>query len=488
MSENLKFVLAGEMHEIGECDPTLSVLEYLRSSEELTGTKEGCAEGDCGACSVVLGELIGGEMRYRAINACIQFLPTLHGKWLITVEDLRRFADGGLHPAQQAMVDRHGSQCGFCTPGFVMSMFAMLREDVKPTRQSINDALAGNLCRCTGYGPIIDASFDMFALDTEVAFQAEEDAVAVMLGEMITNDTVEVAMGGVSFVAPATLDALSALYDAKPNATILAGGTDVGLWVTKMHRELGDVIYTGRVVELQEITETDMGVEIGAAVTLTDAMGALAKLYPDMGELLRRFSSTQVRNAGTLGGNIANGSPIGDMPPALIAANARLVLRKGSHRREIAIEDFFIEYGKQDRTKSELVEKVIIPKAQENARYRNYKISKRFDQDISAVCGAFNVTVVAGKVTGARIAFGGMAGIPHRANRCEAAIVGQSWNMITVAAGMKAMADDYSPMSDMRASADYRMKVAQNLLHKFYLETTSDVATRLVGDKELAHA
>ena len=488
MGENLKFILAGEIHEIAECAPTLTVLEYLRNVEELTGTKEGCAEGDCGACSVVLGEWLDGQMRYRAINACIQFLPTLHGKWLVTVEDLRRFADGGLHPAQQAMVDRHGSQCGFCTPGFVMSMFALLREGVKPTRQTVNDALAGNLCRCTGYGPIADAAFDMFALNTEVAFDAEESAVISMLEELQTTNTVEVSMGGASFYAPATIDVLASLYEANPQATILAGGTDVGIWVTKMHRGLGDVIYTGRVGDLQAIKVTDAGVEIGAAVTHSNAMVALAKLYPDMGELLRRFSSNQVRNAGTLGGNIANGSPIGDMPPALIAANATLVLRKGDDAREVLIEDFFIEYGKQDRGEAEFLEKIIVPKPQLNSQYRNYKISKRFDQDISAVCGAFNVTVVDGKVIDARIAFGGMAGIPHRAKGCEGILVGSPWNMATIAVAQKAMEDDYAPMSDMRASANYRMKVAKNLLHKFYLETSTDIETRIVGDRTLAHA
>ena len=490
MGQNLKFVYDGQLREFAEADPTRTVLRWLREEEARTGTKEGCAEGDCGACTVVLGELRDGAMHYQAVNACILFLPSLHGKWLITVEDLTRFNGGQLHPVQKQLVQTNGSQCGFCTPGFVMSMFAMFRKGgARPDRQGIDDALAGNLCRCTGYGPIIDAAGAMYDDSEAPAFAVEEKDVIAMLASLESDETVEVSEGGRRNFAPATVDAMAALVEAHPDATIVAGATDVGLWVTKMHKRLETVIYTGRVKELLEINEADGFIDIGAAVSHTDAWDLIGRHYPDFGELIRRLGSTQVRNAGTIGGNIANGSPIGDTPPALIAADARLVLRKGAKRREIALEDYFIDYGKQDLAPGEFVELVRLPLPAADSKYRCYKISKRFDQDISASCGAFRVTLDGNVVQDIRIAFGGMAATPKRAALAEAALLGKPWTEAVVEDAMKALDQDYTPLTDMRASADYRSLVSRNLLKKFYFETSgAGTETRLVGDRSLAHA
>ncbi len=391
MRRTLRFLLGDTLREIETVDPTLTVLDWLRIEERLTGTKEGCAEGDCGACTVVVGRLAGGRVCYEAVNACIRFLATLDGCQLLTVEHLKR-PDGSLHPVQQAMVDSHGSQCGFCTPGFVMSLFALWLNEDRPGTQRIKDVLAGNLCRCTGYAPIIAAAHAMYDLPADRPADA-----TVQLQALRDDETLSIGAAGRRFHAPGTLAALAALLAAEPDATLVAGATDVGLWVTKFQRVLPSVIYLGRVAELRRIEETETAIEIGSGVTYSEALPALARLYPDLGELLRRLGALQVRNVGTIGGNIANGSPIGDTPPALIALGATLVLRQGETRRSLPLEDFFLAYGKQDRQKGEIAEFVSIPKLTGETKFRAYKITKRFDQDISAVCGAFLVELAAGK-------------------------------------------------------------------------------------------
>ena len=491
MSGTVRFLLDGQYHELSHPDPTATVLNFLRYELARTGTKEGCAEGDCGACTVVLGELVGDTIRYRAVNACILFVPTLDGKELITVESLKA-KDGSLHPVQQALVDTHGSQCGFCTPGFVMSLYALYEEGGTPDRATINDTLAGNLCRCTGYGPIIEAAERMNELRVPVEADAFHDRIDA-LKSLKRHETLKLnatdKLTGVEkyYFAPVTLEGLADISLAYPDATYLAGGTDVGLWVTKQHRTLAQMIYIGDVAELKDITVTDDAIEIGAGVSVSDAMGILAQYYPDMGELFRRFASVQIRNSGTLGGNIANGSPIGDSMPALIAAGASLTLRMGSHERSMPLEDYFIAYGKQAREPGEFVARISVPQPKPNQRFRAYKISKRFDQDISALCGCFALTIEGGIVGDARIAFGGMAATPKRASATENALIGKAWNTDTVEAALEAMAEDYAPISDMRASADYRMMAAQNLLRKVFAETAETAETRLVGKKELAH-
>jgi len=431
-----------------EAPPTRTLLDWLREARGLTGTKEGCNEGDCGACTVMVTDAAGA----RALNACILFLPQLQGKAVRTVEGLSG-PDGELHPVQEALVAHHGSQCGFCTPGFAVSMAVGHLN----ARRDHDDVLAGNLCRCTGYAPIVRAAHA--AEDAPVPGWMGQDA-ALAAGTVATQPAV---------AQPESADDLAAWYLAHPEGTLIAGATDVGLWVTKGFRDLGEIAFLNRCADLRRIEETDAGLRIGAAVTMTDVLHAMRTRQPSYAELIRRYGSDQVRNAATIGGNIANGSPIGDNPPALIALGATLHLRRGDARRDLPLEAFFLDYGKQDRRLGEFVEGVTVPQAD---ALRCYKVSKRFDQDISAVCGCFNVTVDEGRVTAARIAFGGMAGIPKRAATVEAALTGQPWTEETIAAALPAMDADFTPLSDMRGSAAYRMAAAKGLLRRYHLETT----------------
>ena len=480
-------MLDGERYELANVDPTRTVLQFLREDLGRTGTKEGCAEGDCGACTVVVAELNrdGDDVTVRAINSCIQFLPTLDGKELITVESLSR--GGNLHPVQQAMVDHHGSQCGFCTPGFVMSLFALYKTDPRPSRRDIDDALAGNLCRCTGYRPIIaaaEAMYDGEAHQDWLRQPAAQDGVFKPPAERIEalrslerEASLQYSTAGRSFFAPLTGDGLAGLLANHPDATILAGGTDIGLWVTKQHRELETVIYTGRVAELHEHRVTASHIEIGAAVTLADAMQTIVDNYPGLDELFRRFASPPIRNAGTLGGNIANGSPIGDTMPALMVLGTTLVLRRGRSRREVPLEAFYLDYQVKDLRAAEFVETIRIPLLGDHVVVGSHKLSKRFDQDISAVCNAYRLELDGEVVSDFRLACGGMAATVRRAGHCEAAVTGKPWNEETVEAACKALSRDFEPISDMRASAGYRQRAAQNLLRRFYHESRGDVET-----------
>ncbi len=486
----VRFLLGDKIQEIGNIDPTTTVLDWLRLHKRLNGTKEGCAEGDCGACTVVIGRIDGERVRYEAVNACIRFVPTLDGCHLLTVEHLRK-RDGGFHPVQQAMVDCHGSQCGFCTPGFVMSLFALYLSEACPSEDRIRDVLAGNLCRCTGYAPIIAAARHMYELGDRstdaLVLTAEELNSRLNGGDKIASVFLENA--GKRYFAPPTVESLADVLVANPGATIVSGATDVGLWVTKSQKILDSIVYLGGIPELRRIVETHDSLEIGGAATFADAEAALTALYPDFGELLRRTGGLQVRNVGTFGGNIGNGSPIGDTPPALIAIGATVVLRHGNERRSMPIEDYFIAYGKQDRRPGEFIERVVIPKPAPGTTFGAYKISKRFDQDISAVCGAFLVELSGGIVTRVRIAFGGMAGTPKRAAGAEAALTGKNWDLGTVAVAMEALRGDFTPLADWRASSEYRRTVSANLLMKFFNETTvGDPQTRLVGQRRITHA
>jgi len=488
----IRYVLDGEVRSVAGKAATRTVLQHLREDLGRTGTKEGCAEGDCGACTVVVAENHHGRLRCRAINACIRFLPTLDGKALFTVESLKR-ADGALHPVQQAMADGHGSQCGFCTPGFVMSLFALYKTQTAPGRAQIDDALAGNLCRCTGYRPIVDAAGAMYALgaelpdadadwlrascgrDTAAAREAERGLLEQIAS--IRRDTgFEYAHGGARFRAPRSVDELARLRLEHPRARMLAGGTDAGLWVTKQQRDLGDILYVGEVDELKSVRTTATHLEIGAAVSLAGAFPAMLAHYPGMDEVARRFASPPIRNAGTLAGNIANGSPIGDSMPCLIALGAALVLRRGGATRELPLEDFYLDYRKTALAEGEFVERVRLPLPVPGRQFRAYKISKRFDQDISAVLAAFCIESDGKRISSARIAFGGMAAVPKRATACERALTGKEWTLAAVEAGRAALAAEFSPITDMRASADYRRLVAGNLLQRFFLETTGGPA------------
>ncbi len=488
MRRTLRFLLGHEPVELTGVDPTQTVYEWLRRDAHRKGTKQGCAEGDCGACSVVVVRPEGDGLKAMAVNSCIQFVGTLDGAQLLTVEDLKG-PDGRLHRVQRAVVERHGSQCGFCTPGFIMALYALDRRGGPRDYEAAVDELAGNLCRCTGYGSIIEAALAM--RDTQGAgehLSGREAWVRERLSAWRDDATLAVGKGGRTFYAPATLADLCALYADYPNAALVAGSTDVGLWVTKQDRALDPVIWLGRVADLRTIVEDADGLDVGAGVAYTDALEAVGRLYPDAGELFRRLGSVQIRNTGTIGGNVANGSPIGDSPPFLIAVDARVVLRHRDHRRELALEDFFLAYGEQDRRPGEIVERILVPAPKAGQELRCYKISKRFDQDISAVSAGVRVTLLNGVVADARVAYGGMAATPKRALLAEAALIGRVWNEAVVQDAMNALADDFAPLTDARASAAYRMKVAQNLLLKFYHETQGEGGQiRLVGRGRVSH-
>ncbi|MFN4170956.1 MAG: xanthine dehydrogenase small subunit [Pseudorhodobacter sp.] len=456
---DIAFHLNGTPVRLWGQDPTRTLLDFLREDRGLTGTKEACREGDCGACTVMVRDEAHGA---RALNACILFLPQLDGKSVTTVEGLRG-PDGEMHPVQEEMIAHHGSQCGFCTPGFILSMAtAHLNGECNHDR-----TLAGNLCRCTGYAPIIRAAEAAAARPVP---DWMHPTPSFSLAEIPSGGEAASGLGGQTApqpgFRPATSDDLAAWYLANPEATLIAGATDVGLWVTKQLRDLSPVAFLGGIADLRGISLTDGQFRIGAGVTITDLMAAVEGPLPSFAAMLARYGSQQVRNAATIGGNIANGSPIGDGPPALIALGATLHLRRGEARRDLSLEDFFLDYRKQDRQPGEFVEAVSFPA--HAPALRCYKISKRFDQDISAICGCFNITVNAGRVTEASLAFGGMAGIPKRATGAEAALLGADWSVDTIRRAQTAMAADFTPMSDMRASAAYRAEVAAALLERYF--------------------
>ena len=480
---SIRFLRGGEWIELTEVGPDETLLEYLRLREGATGTKEGCAEGDCGACTVVLGRPCGDRVRYEPVNACIHLLGMIDGRELVTVEDLS-FAGEALHPVQEAMIEHHGSQCGFCTPGFVMSLFALYHCGTVADRASINDWLAGNLCRCTGYRPITDAALASCTGRPDDAFSRRASHTAAALASLDGEEDLFIGNDDAFFAAPRGVASLAELYLRFPDATLVTGATDVALWITKQLRHLPRIIHLGRVRELLCIEQDAGSLVVGAAVSYADAEEALGALHPDLAEVLRRLGSKQIRAAGSVGGNIANGSSIGDTPPPLIALGAQIELRLGDEVRRVALEDFFIDYRRVDRRSGEFISRLIVPRLDPGQHFSCYKISKRFDQDISALLGAFRFRVSAGKVEEARVAFGGMAATPKRAAHCEAALNGisldssEDWQP-----AQQALDRDFAPIDDMRASAAYRAKVAKALLAKALLEAqgTPTSETRVIG-------
>jgi len=475
----IRFFHRGQIVEVQGAAPTRTVLQWLREDARCTGTKEGCAEGDCGACTVMVGEpQADGTLQLQAVNACIRFLPTLDGKALYTVEDLKAANAQALHPVQRALVDHHGSQCGFCTPGFVMSLAACyerhLDAGTRPTRQQLADEIAGNLCRCTGYRPILDAGERMFdAPPVRLNAQAALDALRALPCEPLEYAAPGAAESRRSdtFHAPRSIAQLAALRLAHPEARLLAGATDVGLWVNKQFRDLGDIIYLGDVAELRRI-ELDGGtLRIGAGASLEAAWSALARHWPVLTEAWLRFASPPIRNAGTMGGNVANGSPIGDSAPVLIALDAQLVLRRGSDERRLPLADFYVDYMVNRLQPGEFVQAIEVLLDAVDQPLRAYKISKRFDSDISAVFGVFRIALDGERVRDARLVYGGMAAIVKRAAKAEAALIGRPWSEATLNAAIAQLAVEFKPLTDMRASAAYRLEVAGNLLRRFWLET-----------------
>jgi xanthine dehydrogenase small subunit len=489
MRKAIRFYRRGRLIERSDLSPERTLLDYLRLEERATGTKEGCAEGDCGACTVVLRLLEAGKVTYRPVNACIMLAGQADGAEIIAVEDI---ADGALHPVQQALVDHHGSQCGFCTPGFVMALFGLFHaSDAAPDRARIVEAISGNLCRCTGYRPIIDAALEACGGERTDRFTADEGEAAERLRAIADEEDLFVGTESRFFAAPATIDSLAALYLRYPHATLIAGATDVGLWLTKELRDLSQMIWLGRVAGLDGIEDRGDALRIGATVRVEDATAALSTIDTDLGQLIRRFAGWQVRNAATIGGNIANGSPIGDTPPALIALGATLELQKGDRVRAMPLEEFFIDYKKQDRSPGEFVRAVLLPKLAANQHFRCFKLSKRYESDISAVLGAMKLTLDNRRIAGARIAFGGMAGTPKRAMILEEKLHGMPIDEEdTIAAALESLPRDFTPLSDMRATADYRLTAAKALVAKAIAEIagTPATATRIFGAREDAHA
>jgi xanthine dehydrogenase small subunit len=470
--ETVRFVLDDSIVEVRDAPATTTVLEYLRNVLGRTGTKEGCAEGDCGACTVVIGELRGESIRYRAINSCIRFLGTIDGHELVTCESL---ASGEvLHPVQQAMVDEHASQCGFCSPGFVMSLFALYLEELQPTRETVIGALAGNLCRCTGYRSIVDAGCSMASYSKPARWSREDAQSTVRRNRLLTLQRIE-SLCMADFKAPRSVLELEAMLDAEPDSLLLAGGTDIALWSTKQLRDLPPLVYLGEVNELNRSEERGAeGVWIGAAVSLTDAWREIVARYPELASLAVRFASPPVCNSGTLGGNVANGSPVGDSMPILIALGVRIELRRGSTLRNLPLEQFYLGYQKKDLQPGEFVSGLTIPLRKANSLIATYKVSKRFDQDIASVCTGIAVELQDGQIAAARIAFGGMAAVPARAQSVERALIGAPYTQGTFDSACEAIDADFTPLSDMRGSSAYRLRVAKNLLQRFFLESTGD--------------
>jgi xanthine dehydrogenase small subunit len=523
-SRPIRFVHRGQVVTVADLPATTTVLGWLREQSMSCGTKEGCNEGDCGACTVIVAELadsddalitpsakasVVGGLSLRPVNACIRLLPTLDGKALLTVEDLKQIAANGegcapaaagsspmamiaasatLHPVQRALVDHHASQCGFCTPGFAMSLAAVYEQHseagTRPTRPELADALAGNLCRCTGYRPILDAGLAMFDLPpcrlatAPLVAALRQLAADPALVYCATPAADPVAASSQRFFAPRSVADLADLRAAMPQATLLAGCTDIGLWVNKQFRDLGDIVWLGSVDALKRIAVADGELEIGAGATLEDAWAALAGHWPSLLEIGLRFAGPPVRHAGTMGGNVANGSPIGDSAPVLIALGARIVLRQGEIERELSLDDFYLDYMKNRLQPGEFVRAIRIPlpdPADAGQRFvRAYKLSKRYDCDISGLAAVMSLRLEGGVVSEARLVFGGMAAIVKRARGAEAELVGQPWSASRVEAAMKALDGDFQPLSDLRASADYRRRAARNLLWKLWLETRAD--------------
>lgn len=476
------FLLNNDVVTIENIDPNLTVLQYLREERFKSGTKEGCASGDCGACTVVLAELNNDNktLNYKSINACISFVGSLHGKQLITVEHLKQGAQ--LHHVQQAMVDNHGSQCGFCTPGFVMSSFALHKQNSTPNRAEVLEALAGNLCRCTGYRSIIDAAMVSSENAKDDSFAQHYQQSVKKLQEFKTLPAAKLCNAKHQYIAPKNTAELAEKLLENPQATLVAGATDLALSVTQNLATIEDLVYLGDVAELHTLENNADEFIIGSAVPYTTFTPMLHDEYPELGEMIERIGSRQIRNNGTLGGNIGNASPIGDMPPALIALGADITLQRGDVERKIALEDYFVGYKQTVLKDAEFIKNIYIPKAKTGQMLKLYKISKRIDDDISAVLAAFFLEINDNLVTNVRIAFGGMAAIPIRAKQCEAALLNKTFNRENISAAQQALTLDFQPMSDVRASDKYRMKVAQNLLQKCYLELQNKtIETRVVN-------
>lgn len=468
----IQFVLDHRIHSVHDAEPKTSLLQYLRLVLVRLGTKEGCAAGDCGACTVVLGELLHGEMVYRTVNACITPLGSLHGKQVLTVESLGT-APHALHPVQEAMVECHGSQCGFCTPGFVMSLYAwwlaVKAGQLTPSRHTLELALSGNLCRCTGYQPILRAAEYSLTLPEKPGQIDQSDSIIALIRQIQTADGGDLRQAVGGFFAPTTSAELLALLAHYPDAHLVAGATDLALQFTQQLQNPATLIFTGAVSAMRCCHETEQTVTIGAAVTYSAMQPLLKRLFPEFAQLLDRLGSVQIRNQGTLAGNIANGSPVADTAPVLLALNAALNLIGPKGSRLLPLNEFFLSYRNTALAPGEAIESIVIPKLRQHEHLKVFKVSKRFDDDIAAVtmalCLRFDGTIHGrSRLLEARIACGGMAAIPARAPHTEQLLSNQIFDTTAVQSAQTALQKDFAPIDDVRASAAYRSAVAGNLI------------------------
>ncbi len=466
-SNNLEFIYDNKILKIKNPDSNETLLNYIRTKLKKTGTKEGCAEGGCGACTVVLGELKKNEISYKAINSCISLLPVLQGKQLILVENLIS-KDGSLHPVQQAMVNYHGSQCGFCTPGFIMSLFSMFKKNSKFKNDEVKDAISGNLCRCTGYQPIIKAAKSLKGKNKIDHFSKNKKNIINLL-KKINNKSIVIYNKGKKYFAPRYILELKKILKKNNDVNFLSGGTDLSLIVTKERKDINSIIYMNAISELHYIKNNEKFIEVGASTPLIELESYIKKYYPDFTKILRRYGSPQIRNVATVAGNIATASPIGDCLPLLLSLNAKVVLQDLRKTKILFLDDFFLSYRKTRLKKGQFIHSIRIPLYEDNT-FKAYKVSKRFDDDISSICAAFNLEIVKNKVQSARIAYGGMAAIPKRAIHCEKILSNSLFTDEIIDKAKKALEKDFKPISDMRASGRYRMEVAKNLLEKYYAE------------------
>jgi xanthine dehydrogenase small subunit len=466
-SSTIKFVHKDQIIAIHNPDPNETILHFVRTKLRKTGTKEGCAEGGCGACTIVLGALKRGKIIYEAINACIAFIPTLARKQLILVEDLVS-DDGSLHPIQKAMVNYHGSQCGFCTPGFVMSLFAMYKNHSVYKDNIINDSISGNLCRCTGYRSIIDAAKSLNKI-SKLDFFKRNQQLFISLLKKIDHENIFISNKNKKYFAPRNINELKKILRQYPNSKLLSGGTDVSLSVTKERKDLNLLIYMNSIDELNYIKKKNNYIEVGATTPLIDFELFIKKYFPDFTQILKRYGSTQIRNVCTIAGNIATASPIGDTLPLLLSLDSQIIIKDKDKTKILPLNGFFINYRKTKLKRGQFIHSIRIPLLLKNV-FKAYKISKRFDDDISSVCASFNVELKNNKVKKIRVAYGGMANIPKRAIYCEKILLNSSLSDNIINKAKKSLEKDFKPITDVRASQKYRMEVAKNLLEKCFLE------------------
>ena len=475
-SNNIKFVWKNKIYLINNPNPNETILDYVRLKLKKTGTKEGCAEGGCGACTIVLGEIENNKIVYKAINSCISFIPSLDGKQLILVEDLVE-KDRSLHAVQDAMIKYHGSQCGFCTPGFVMSLFAMYKNFSSYNKEKIQDSISGNLCRCTGYRPIIDAAKSLNNINRSDQFDKNEKKILNFL-KKIRLRNVSLKNKNKKYFSPKNINELKKVIKENPNSIFLNGGTDLSLNITKERKDINNIISINSIKELKFIKEKNNTIEVGAATSLGEFELFIKKYYPDFNSILKRYGSVQIRNVGTIAGNIATASPIGDTLPLLLSLDAKIVLQKMSKKTILPITKFFVSYRKTRLKKGQFIHSIIIPIFKKNI-FKAYKISKRVDDDISSVCASFNLKIINKKIKSVKIAYGGMASIPKRAINCEKILTNSSLSEESFKKAMKNLEKDFRPIDDVRASKDYRMEVAKNLLMKCFIEIKKKKLIRL---------